>query len=144
MHNKLYQVIICVTIAVITMTAFHSTAQNNNKTMNKISAIELYNAFRSNDAAALKAYEMKTMLITGVAVKVGPDVYGLPSVEVASKNGESCKALCVLPFTDYFKLRHVSKKDNVVIQGEIRGYSDEYDLVVVKQCKIISVNEKNL
>ena len=116
-------------------------AQNNVK-MKTITATELYDAFRKNNKEASEMYHMKTMLICGVAVKVGPDVYGLPSVEVAGKFGDNCKALCVLPFTDYLKLRHVSKKDNVEIQGEIRGYSQEYDLVVVKQCKIVTVNGK--
>lgn len=112
--------------------------------MEQISAIELYNAYTKNAKKATEQYGMKTILITGIAVKVGPDVYGLPSVEVASKDGESCKALCVLPFTDYLKLRKVSKRDRVVIQGEIRGYADKYDLVVVKQCKIIYVNGNKL
>lgn len=122
-----------------------SMAQNNkNKKMEEIAAIALYDAFRSNAEQATQKYGMKTILISGVAVKVGPDVYGLPSVEVASKEGESCKALCVLPFSDYLKLRKVSKHDSVVIQGEVRGYAGEYDLVVVKHCKIVSVNGKTL
>ncbi len=110
--------------------------------METISAVELYDAFRADKDQALKKYGNQTLLITGVAVKVGPDVYGLPSVEVAGKTGESCKALCVLPFTDYLKLRKVSKRDQVTMQGEVRGYAEEYDLVVVKQSKIISVNGK--
>lgn len=110
--------------------------------METISAVELYDAFRADKDQALKKYGNQTLLITGVAVKVGPDVYGLPSVEVAGKAGESCKALCVLPFTDYLKLRKVSKRDQVTMQGEVRGYAEEYDLVVVKQSKIISVNGK--
>lgn len=119
-------------------------AQNKSKNMDEITAVALYDAFRNDAELATKKYGMKTMLIRGVAVKVGPDVYGLPSVEVATKEGESCKALCVLPFTDYLKLRKVSKRDRVVIQGQVRGYAEEYDLVVVKQCKIISVNGKTL
>lgn len=112
----------------------------NGKNMKKVTATELYDAYRNNGDEAEKTYRMKTMVISGVAVKVGPDVYGLPSVEVAGKADDKCKALCVLPFTDYLKLRHVSKKDRVEIQGEVRGYAEEYDLVVVKQCKIITVN----
>lgn len=128
-------------IAVVLTSAVCSTAQNN-KRMEEIAAIALYDAFRADDNAARAKYGMKMMNISGVAVKVGPDVYGLPSVEVASKSGESCKALCVLPFLDYLKLRKVSKGDRVVIKGEVRGYASEYDLVVVKQCEIVSVNGK--
>lgn len=124
------------------MLPINAIAQKNNKNMETISAVELYNSFRADKDQALKKYGNQTLLITGVAVKVGPDVYGLPSVEVAGKAGESCKALCVLPFTDYLKLRKVSKRDQVVMQGEVRGYAAEYDLVVVKQSKIVSVNGK--
>lgn len=132
-------IILMVAIAILSINSF---AQTKQKKMETISAVELHDAFRADADEATKKYGMKTMYITGVAVKVGPDVYGLPSVEVASKDGEKCKALCVLPFTDYLKLRKVSKHDQVVMQGEVRGLASEYDLVVVKQSKIISVNGK--
>ena len=80
--------------------------------------------------------------ISGYAVKVGPDVYGLPSVELSDTKGGKTRILCVLPFTDYLKLRHVSKGDKVTMKGEVRGYADEYDFVLVKQSKIVSVNGK--
>ncbi len=137
--KQLYALIVAVIILPVSI-----MAQNKSKNMDEITAVALYDAFRNDAELATKKYGMKTMLIRGVAVKVGPDVYGLPSVEVATKEGESCKALCVLPFTDYLKLRKVSKRDRVVIQGQVRGYAEEYDLVVVKQCKIISVNGKTL
>lgn len=128
-------------IFVMLLASMNLFAQNEKK-MEKVTATELYNAFRKDSKEAAKKYGMKTMIISGVAVKVGPDVYGLPSVEVAGKAGDKCKALCVLPFTDYLKLRHVDKKDQVEMQGEIRGYTSEYDLVVVKKCKIVTVNGK--
>lgn len=130
-----------VLIGIIFLYTTNIYAQNNSK-MNEISATDLYNEFYNDNEAALTKYGMKTVYISGVSVKVGPDVYGLPSVEVAGSANESCKVLCVLPFTDYLKLRHVSRKDSVVLQGQVRGFSREYDLVVVKQCKIITVNGK--
>jgi hypothetical protein len=33
-------------------------------------------------------------------------------------------------------------KDRVVMEGNVLGFSDEHDIVVVKQCKIIEVNGK--
>ncbi len=128
-------------IAVATTSlAVSSMAQSDSKKMEEIAATALYDAFRGDGEKATNKYGMKTMQISGVAVRVGPDVFGLPSVEMASKDGESCKVLCVLPFTDYLKLRKVSKHDHVVMQGEVRGFSAEHDLVVVKQSKIVSVN----
>lgn len=112
-------------------------AQSNNK--NSITAVSLYQAFRTNKA---KNYEKKVMQISGIATSVGPDPYALPSVELAEAKGKSSRVLCVLPFSDYLKLRKVSKGDNVIIQGEVRGFSTEHNYVVVKECKIITVNGK--
>ena len=119
---------------------------NDNKT-----AIEVYNIMKAQGRGSVgkgKSGKGKSnnaapkVSISGYAVKVGPDVYGLPSVELSEKKGGKTRILCVLPFTDYLKLRHVSKGDKVTIKGEVRGYADEYDFVLVKQSKIVSVNGK--
>ena len=138
------------------MAAFAQTSapatlkDNDNKT-----AIEVYNIMKEQGRGSIgkgKSGKGKSnaapsnaspkVNISGYAVKVGPDVYGLPSVELSETKGGKVRALCVLPFTDYLKLRHVSKGDQVVMQGEVRGYADEYDFVLVKQSKIVSVNGK--
>lgn len=112
-------------------------AQTNSKS--SITAVSLYQAFRANEA---KPYVKKVMQISGVATSVGPDPYALPSVELAESKGKTSRVLCVLPFSDYLKLRHVSKGDQVIMQGEVRGFSAEHNYVVVKECKIITVNGK--
>ena len=105
---------------------------------NVIEAKVLYNAFKQGKAEQYK----KKMRISGIATYVGPDVYALPSVELSETKDASGRVLCVLPFSDYLKLRKVSKKDRVVMEGNVLGFSDEHDIVVVKQCKIIEVNGK--
>ena len=133
------------------MTTFAQTSapatlkDNDNKT-----AAEVYNIMKEqgggsvgkgkSNASPSNAYPKVN--ISGYAVKVGPDVYGLPSVELSDTKDGKTRILCVLPFTDYLKLRHVSKGDKVTMKGEVRGYADEYDFVLVKQSKIISVNGK--
>ena len=128
------------------MAAFAQTSapatlkDNDNKT-----AIEVYNIMKGQGKGSIEKGESNAapkVNISGYAVKVGPDVYGLPSVELSETKGGKARTLCVLPFTDYLKLRHVSKGDKVIMNGEVRGYSDEYDIVVVKQSKIVSVNGK--
>ena len=116
-------------------------AQTNSKKMSTTNVIEakvLYNAFKQGKAEQYK----KKMRISGIATYVGPDVYALPSVELSETKDASGRVLCVLPFSDYLKLRMVSKKDRVVMEGNVLGFSDEHDIVVVKQCKIIEVNGK--
>ena len=134
------------------MAAFAQTSapatlkDNDNKT-----AIEVYNIMKEQGRGSIgkgKSEKGKSnnaapkVNISGYAVKVGPDVYGLPSVELSETKGGKVRTLCVLPFTDYLKLRHVSKGDKVTMKGEVRGYADEYDFVLVKQSKIVSVNGK--
>ena len=120
--------------------ATEASAQNNDKKMeeNKIEAKVLYDAFK-NDAA--EPYK-KRMKISGIATYVGPDVYALPSVELSETETATGRVLCVLPFGDYLKLRKVSKKDHVVMEGNVLGFADKYDIVVVKQCEILEVNGK--
>ena len=134
------------------MAAFAQTSapatlkDNDNKT-----AVEVYNIMKEQGRGSIgkgKSEKGKSnnaapkVNISGYAVKVGPDVYGLPSVELSETKGGKVRTLCVLPFTDYLKLRHVSKGDKVIMKGEVRGYADEYDFVLVKQSKIVSVNGK--
>ena len=138
------------------MAAFAQTSapatlkDNDNKT-----AIEVYNIMKEQGGGSIgkgKSGKGKSnaapsdtapkVNISGYAVKVGPDVYGLPSVELSDTKGGKTRILCVLPFSDYLKLRHVSKGDKVTMKGEVRGYADEYDFVLVKQSKIESVNGK--
>ena len=97
-----------------------------------------YDAFKQGNGDQHK----KKMQISGIATYVGPDVYALPSVELSETEDVSGRVLCVLPFSDYLQLRKVSKKDRVVMEGNVLGFSDEHDIVVVKQCKIIEVNGK--
>lgn len=114
-------------------------AQTNTKMeTNKIEAKTLYDAFKQGNGDQHK----KKMTISGIATYVGPDVYALPSVELSETKDVSGRVLCVLPFSDYLRLRKVSKKDRVVMEGNVLGFSDEHDIVVVKQCKIIEVNGK--
>ena len=133
-------------IAAFAQTSTPATLKDNdNKT-----AAEVYNIMKEqgggsvgkgkSNASPSNAYPKVN--ISGYAVKVGPDVYGLPSVELSDTKGGRTSILCVLPFTDYLKLRHVSKGDKVTMKGEVRGYADEYDFVLVKQSKIVSVNGK--
>ena len=122
-----------------------SLKDNDNKT-----AIEVYNIMKEQGGGSVgkgksgkgKSNAAPKVNISGYAVKVGPDVYGLPSVELSETKGGKTRILCVLPFTDYLKLRHVSKGDKVTLKGEVRGYADEYDFVLVKQSTIVSVNGK--
>lgn len=134
MRTKSYALLL-----ILALLAASTAVAQSTRSAGRISALALYQAFRQGKAAP---FEKKVMQITGIATAVGPDPYALPSVELAESKGSHSRVLCVLPFTDYLKLRHVSKGDQVVMQGEVRGYSKEHGYVVVKECVILTVNGK--
>ena len=100
-----------------------------------VQAKDLYDAFKTWNE---KKY-LKRMQISGIATFVWPDVYWLPSVELSEKKDVSWRVLCVLPFRDYLKLRKVSKWNDVIMEWNILWFADRYDIVVVKECKIVEV-----
>lgn len=104
-----------------------------------ISVHELYDAFKKDKDAATKKYGNKTITIKGYAVFVGPDAYALPSVELSEKKGGKSKILAILPFSDYLKLWKVSKGNEVIMTGEVRGYYEKGDQVLLKHCEINEV-----
>ncbi len=126
-----------------TQTVKNTDDSNKTKKMQKqeniIAAKELCDAFVKDKAQAEKDYSKKVMTITGVAIFVGPDIFGLPSIELSEKKNGKSYALCVLPLTDYLKLLTVSKGDEVVMKGEVRSIYDKGQTVVVKECKIMEV-----
>ena len=133
---KIIRIIAVLAVVFATTAAFAQT--KTKMETNKIEAKVLYDAFKEGREEPYK----KKMKISGIATYVGPDVYALPSVELSETKDASGRVLCVLPFSDYLQLRKVSKKDRVVMEGNVLGFSDEHDIVVVKQCRIIEVNGK--
>ena len=109
--------------------------ENDNKT-----ALEVYDLVKPQGRLEVPV----RVNISGYAVKVGPDVYGLPSVEVSESKDGRARILCVLPFKDYLKLRHVHKGDKVMINGEVRAYVTQYDIILMKQSTIKIVNDKKV
>lgn len=133
---KIVRIMAVLAVVLVATAAF--AQQRAKMETNKIEAKALYDVFKQGKGEQHK----KRMQISGIATYVGPDVYALPSVELSETKEASGRVLCVLPFGDYLKLRKVSKKDRVVMEGSVLGFSDEHDIVVVKQCKIIEVNGK--
>lgn len=133
---KIVRIMAVLAVVLVATAAF--AQQRAKMETNKIEAKALYDVFKQGKGEQHK----KRMQISGIATYVGPDVYALPSVELSETKDASGRVLCVLPFGDYLKLRKVSKKDRVVMEGSVLGFSDEHDIVVVKQCKIIEVNGK--
>ncbi len=140
--------LMCATLLASKASAQENTSTNKSKEStimeaqeNTITAKALYDAFVEDKAQAERTYGNKTMKISGFASYVGPDVYTLPSVELSENKGGKSRVLCVLPFSDYLKLRRVSKGDEVIMEGEVRSIYDKDQTIVVKECKIVEVKK---
>lgn len=145
------QLIISIIFITMGLSTNAQTENNSNKSEgstkmekqeNIITAKELCDAFVKDKAQAEKEYGKKVMKISGFAVYIGPDVYTLPSIELSEKKDGKSRVLCVLPFSDYLKLRKVSKGDEVIMEGEVRSLYDKDQTVVVKECKIVEIIKK--
>lgn len=111
--------------------------------MRKVEALDLYNEYQSDDDRIMSMGPR--IQIHGIATKVGPDPYALPSIELAEEKGSHSKVLCVLPLQYYLKLRRVHRGDEVLIEGNPIGYvAGSLNYVVVKRSKVVNVNGKNL
>lgn len=109
--------------------------------MKTVEALDLYNEYKAQKSEVMSMGPR--VQIHGIATKVGPDPYALPSVELAEEKGVQSKVLCVLPLKDYLKLRHVHRGDDVIVEGNPIGYvAGSLNYVVVKRSKIVTVNKK--
>ena len=108
--------------------------------MKTVEALDLYQDYKAQRGEAIAMGPR--IQIHGIATKVGPDPYALPSVELAEGKGVHSKVLCVLPLKDYLKLRHIHRGDDVTIEGNPIGYvAGSLNYVVVKRSRIVTVNK---
>lgn len=100
-----------------------------------VPAGELYKQFDENYEELSRKYARKRFDVTGIASKVGPDVFGAPAVEVSDEMGGACFTLCVFPTTDI--LDEVVPGDKVVCRGNFLTATSQYG-PVLKKCELLS------
>lgn len=108
--------------------------------METVEALDLYEDYkaRRNEGMSMGP----RLQVHGIATKVGPDPYALPSIELAETQDAHSRVLCVLPLRDYLKLRHVHRGDAVTVEGNPIGYvAGSLNYVVVKRSRIVSVSK---
>lgn len=101
-----------------------------------ITVKELYNAFTNNRTKAEKKCLNRIITVKGIVVYAGPDMYSLPSLELAEKIGETSHVLCVLPILDYPKILKGTKGEEAVIRGQVHVFHNN-TTIVMKKCKIL-------
>ena len=95
-----------------------------------VSARALY---EMDAAEAAKVYADKPVVVKGIAAKIGPNVYGLPSIELSDGLEGKTYVLCVLPYGDFFKLGDLKVGQELTISGEFRRGSVDGKSVLLKQ-----------
>ena len=103
------------------------------KQTSPINSEELYNDFINAFDSSLKKYKDKRFEVTGIAIKVGPDIHNKPSIEISSNIDGRCHILCVFPKDDIYN--KVSVGDSVIIRGNYLVMSNWYG-IVLKKCEL--------
>lgn len=89
---------------------------------------ELADAFRADLNAALLEYQDKRFEVTGVAIKVGPDIHHKPSIELSDCADGQCHALCIFPTEDHYQ--KVSVGDTVTVRANYLVMSNWFGVVM--------------
>ena len=96
----------------------------------------LADEFRADLNAALAEYQGKRFEVTGVAIKVGPDVHNKPSIEISDCADGQCQALCIFPNEDHYS--KVSPGDTVTVRANYLVMSNQFG-VVMKFSELLNV-----
>lgn len=96
----------------------------------------LADEFRADLNAALAEYQDKRFEVTGVAIKVGPDIHNKPSIEISDRADGPCHALCIFPTNDHYS--KVSVGDTVTVRANYLVMSNWFG-VVMKFSELINV-----
>lgn len=98
----------------------------------------LCEAFREDLQGALAIYLDKRFEVTGIALKVGPDVHNKPSIELSDRLGGETYALTIFPTEEHYG--KVSVGDRVTVRANYLVLSNSFG-VVMKFSELVSVEK---
>ena len=135
-------------ILVLFLTGFHSLAVISNTVVNNkqknpevsektetksANTYNLLEEYKKDPSKRQPTYTGENITVLGVVVYKGPDIHGLPSLELSDKVNGTSHVLCV--FDSVNSLNKISKGDNLTISGKFHIVSSS-DMVVLKQSKV--------
>lgn len=98
----------------------------------------LCEAFRQDLQGALAIYLDKRFEVTGIALKVGPDVHNKPSIELSDRLGGETYALTIFPTEEHYS--RVSVGDRVTVRANYLVLSNSFG-VVMKFSELVAVEK---
>lgn len=84
--------------------------------------------FEADAEKFFDTYVDKRFEVTGVAIKIGPDIHNKPSIEISDNVGGKCHALCIFPTDDFYS--KVSVGDTVIVRANYLVMSNRFGLVM--------------
>lgn len=100
----------------------------------------LFEEFDADLYAALAVYEDKRFEVTGVAVKVSPDIHNKPSIELSDCAGGRTYALTIFPTDEHYS--KVSVGDKVTVRANYLVLCNLFG-VVMKYSELVKVEKAN-
>ncbi len=98
----------------------------------------LFDAFRADLHGALALYADKRFEVTGVAVKVGPDIHNKPSIALSDCAGGQTYALTIFPTDAHYS--KVSVGDKVTVRANYLVFCNWFG-VVMKHSELVKVEK---
>ena len=104
------------------------------KETKSINAYNLLEEYKKDPSKRQPTYTGENITVSGVVVYNGPDIHGLPSLELSNKENGTSYVLCV--FDSFDSLNKISKGDNLTISGKFHIISSA-EMIVLKQSQVL-------
>ena len=104
------------------------------KTIKKIIVLKLNEWLDTITDISLRDRVRENIVVSGVVVYKGPDIHGLPSLELSDKANGTSYVLCV--FDSFDSINKISKGDNLTVSGKFHIISSN-EMVVLKQSQTL-------
>ena len=99
-----------------------------------INAHTLLEEYKKDPSKRQPTYTGENIVVSGVVVYKGPDIHGLPSLELSDKANGTSYVLCV--FGSFDSINKISKGDNLTVSGKFHIISSN-EMVVLKQSQTL-------
>jgi len=104
---------------------------------------DIYSMFIEHRETAEGTYRGKILTVEAYALRAGESMYSTPVVEASDAPDGETLAIFVLPFGEHLRasfarLRSVRPGQRIRVSGECRMFSDDGDVLVFKDCRLIA------
>jgi hypothetical protein len=104
---------------------------------------DIHNMFIHYRETAKSIYQGKILTVEAFALRAGESMYFTPIVEASDVPDGETLAIFVLPFGDgiresFAQLQTVQPGQQVRVAGECRMFSDDGDVLVFKDCRLLA------